>query len=699
MRTSHLAISKKIKNEKSKVTDEELFCSKEYQAYLMDMAEAVTKRYRRPLKVRTMWNLEPGAPIAYTDNRTITINCANHASSSFPSRRLRSLSLIGLLGHEAGHVIFTDFTLRATYLDTISSGRFYPKTPTVTGYIDATRLEELTETLKTGEELPLKVICKVAADFSNLLEDKYIEDSMCNAFPGIYREGIILNRIRMADTVPSIQVMVDQKFGSYAIIHNLILQYISDGEVNDMGGDTEGYVDALAECITVIDDAVCDESAKNRLDASNLLLVKLWKYVKDYIEQIREEQKRTGKSVDELLGGESESAGQIISGSAAPQGKGRPAKTSPSSGKATPSNGNDETKTELQEVIAQETARIALAKTDSFDEGSAGGVYRDNAYSGVGYERAGQDISRLLSSIAEERVNIQMEEELTQELQDEASKIRYGNAHRGIDVNIHRMPIVDERMVAQYNKVAPPLRLISKRLQRQISPVLLKRREGEKLTGLCNGHRLDMGHLYRQDGTVFRNQKLPSEDPQPMAVALLVDESGSMCGADRSTVARAASIVMYDFCHSLGVPIAIYGHTDDGDVEMYAYAEFESVDNKDQFRLMDISARSCNRDGAALRFVAERLMTRPEAQKLLILISDGQPNGSGGYSGTEAEADLRGITLEYSRKGIAFLAAAIGDDRPNIRRIYGDDCFLDITDLQSLPQNLTKQVMRRLRSA
>lgn len=36
---------------------------------------------------------------------------------------------------------------------------------------------------------------------------------------------------------------------------------------------------------------------------------------------------------------------------------------------------------------------------------------------------------------------------------------------------------------------------------------------------------------------------------------------------------------------------------------------------------------------------------------MLFIISDGQPNDDG-YSGTAAEADLRGIKLEYSRSGV-----------------------------------------------
>jgi nitric oxide reductase activation protein len=141
----------------------------------------------------------------------------------------------------------------------------------------------------------------------------------------------------------------------------------------------------------------------------------------------------------------------------------------------------------------------------------------------------------------------------------------------------------------------------------------------------------------------------------------------------------------------------VYGHTTgySKGVDMFSNAEFESYDNDDKYRMMDIGARNSNRDGAALRFVAERLSKRQEDVKLLILISDAQP-ADWGYSGTAAEEDLRGIKKEYQRKGILFVAAAIGDDKQNIERIYGDS-FLDITDLNQLPVKLTAVVKRHIR--
>ena len=172
-----------------------------------------------------------------------------------------------------------------------------------------------------------------------------------------------------------------------------------------------------------------------------------------------------------------------------------------------------------------------------------------------------------------------------------------------------------------------------------------------------------------------------------------------MSSNDRSTYARAAAIILYDFCESLGIPVMVYGHSTGYDqkrlVELYSYAEFDGFDQDDKYRLMDIGSRGSNRDGAALRYVAEKLVKRPEEAKLLILVSDGQP-ADYGYSGTAAEEDLRGIKQEYKRKGIIFVAAAIGDDKKNIERIYGDS-YLDITDLTQLPTKLTAVVKRHVR--
>jgi len=236
--------------------------------------------------------------------------------------------------------------------------------------------------------------------------------------------------------------------------------------------------------------------------------------------------------------------------------------------------------------------------------------------------------------------------------------------------------------------------MLSKRLQRSVSTALRDQRQGGKQTGLLIGKRLNQHALHRTDGRIFYNSRLPTE-PINLSVGLLIDESGSMCSNDRITRARATAIVIQDFCESLGIPLLVVGHTAwSSHVELFSYSDFDTYDKNNRYRLMDMSARDCNRDGAALRFVAEKLSKQTSEVKILMIICDGQPNDDG-YSVSAAEADLRGIKLEYARKGVKIYAAAIGEDRPRIERIYGDG-YLDITNLQELPVMLTNLIVRSL---
>jgi len=358
-----------------------------------------------------------------------------------------------------------------------------------------------------------------------------------------------------------------------------------------------------------------------------------------------------------------------------------------------PSAGEDD---QVQDVANHETGRIPFHETEDFDDEGDGGLERNKEYEGSGYDKTASDIERLLERMAQERVEELCEAELASDLQTEANEIRYGDAHKGIRVRVNRMVQVSDEAVEYYNQVSAPLLKLSKRLQQKVAQILTDRRDGGKLTGLLFGKRYNVRDAVRNDGRLFYNTRLP-QDPQEIAVAILNDESGSMSSNDRVTAARATSIVLHDFCQGLGFPIAIYGHsTGTKCVELYAHAEFETADRKDKYRLMDISSRSGNRDGAALRFVAERLMKRHEPIKLFILISDGQPADLN-YSGTAAEADLRGIKKEYQRKGINLFAAAIGSDKENLERIYGDG-FLDITDLNKLPVNMCALLSRYIKA-
>ena len=691
MRTSHITVRRQIADTRNKLTDEQLFASPRFSAYLTDIAEGATKRYKRNSKVINSWDPSENADIAFTDNRIIHLNAGNFLTRSFPTRSLRADSLLGLVGHECGHILFSDFTMLELYSQSLQNGRFYPKEPEAVSASLEKNLQEIKDCLQEKEEAVIRALSDISHSLVNIMEDVYIESRICAEFAGSFRTGILLNNLRFAEEMNTVQDEVNRQHHEVFIIMNLLIQYAKAGDINNLGGYKGPYLNVVYECIPYIDEAAYDDDARIRFNAANQLLLLLWPYMKSFIAQIKEDLENNTSQAQEDL------SSQLAKGIPLPNGTGRAGKTDKNSSLLKHQESDDEEeRARIQKVLDYEDGRMALEKTESINEEGDGGTEYENDFAGSGYvSQAEADMHRIMTQLAEDCVYSRYEVELTEELQQEAVKIRYGNAHQGIHVKVNRMSYVSPEYMEAYRQTAPPLLLLSKRLQKQVSQHLKDYKSGGKLDNLPMGKRINVRNAVHKDGRIFYKMNLP-HDRADIAVAVLNDESGSMSSYDRITYARAASIILHDFCKCLEIPIAIYGHTEDYDVELYSYAEFDSLDNKDQYRLMDMSSRSGNRDGAAIRFVSERLLQRPEAVKLLFIISDGQPAAEE-YYGTEAEADIRGIKQEYTRKGIRFIAAAIGSDKPNIHRIYGD-CFLDITNLEKLPINLGKLIIRQIRN-
>ncbi|MDR2696261.1 MAG: nitric oxide reductase activation protein NorD, partial [Deltaproteobacteria bacterium] len=503
MRTSHLAIRRRIEQEALKLTDAEVFASGPYSAYLTDMAEAATGRYKRQTRVHCFYD-EANELVARTDNRVIHINAANFITQSFPTRTLRSDSLVGLNGHEIGHILYTDFQMLKLYISTLLAGRFYPAEPSDLSMREQIHLAELRQILRDKPEVEMKVVLKAAKDLTNILEDVYIEARMCDAFPGVYRSGILLNNLRFPELTPSVTAQAKSGDYSYAIVINLLIQYCKSGDVNNLHGYSGPCLDALYDCLPLVDESVYDDDGRARYAAANAILVKLWPFVRELIQLVKE-----GKvSLDEL---QEELDKQIVASSGEHEGDTVPV---PCKSKFKHDPGaSKEAEEEIQKVVDFECGRMALEKTDEISEDGDGGVEYNHDYTGAGYDSSGDDIARILSAMAEETTYGLLEEELAAELQEEAGRIRYGNAYKGIHVIVNRISVVPPGLVEAYQKVAPPLLTLSKRMQQQVTQALKDRNEGGRQNGLLMGKRLNARALVRDDGRYFYNNRLPDGTP------------------------------------------------------------------------------------------------------------------------------------------------------------------------------------------
>ncbi len=733
-RVNHKLVKQRLNEKSSKITDRQFFTSRLLAGHFEDMVAAQTRRYKYNRRIRVQLTWEPKEDmVACTNNQIIYINAGNPMVTSVKGRADRYLIVSGLFAHETGHVLFTDFLAQQSYMNYFQKKKWYPLAPALATLSEKIAERELWEYVDLDPRNS-EVLLSLAMKINNVIEDGYIENRVLGLFPGSLGYALETLREKHFAEMNTVTELIEQENDGEAHIFQSIMQmmlsYAKYGVIK-YGEEplNDERIQTVFSLIGDIDSALFNRSGKERLMTTNTILIKCWNYVKDFCEhckQKHDEAMASGASVtiSEILasilgamaGVSAEGSGN---GGAVPEASGAPIKSltasqrlntqmdaaqnesegkgekSSQSGEGSPPCNAGSESPGKQDVTTEEGGRIPQHQTDSIDTPGEGEMERNDDYKREMYDQAASDIVRIMDKMAEKAVCQELENERLRELNEVAQNISYGDVHKGVNIRVNRISEADEELVDQYNYIAGPLLTISRQLQKNLVRQLKDSRRGGKQTGLLMGRRLDSHSLHRNDGKMFYKNALPNETPE-LCVGLLIDESGSMGASDRCTYARASAIILYDFCRSLDIPVLVYGHSTSGHtVELFSYAEFDSFDNDDKYRMLDIGARRSNRDGAALRFVAEQVSKRPEEVKLLILISDGQP-AHAGYSGTAAEEDLRGIRKEYMKKGTLFIAAAIGDDKPNIERIY-EDSFLDITDLNQLPVKLTAVVKRHIR--
>jgi hypothetical protein len=192
------------------------------------------------------------------------------------------------------------------------------------------------------------------------------------------------------------------------------------------------------------------------------------------------------------------------------------------------------------------------------------------------------------------------------------------------------------------------------------------------------------------------------------AFTLLIDESASMKGQDKWKVATKAALLLGEALDQLGVPLEIIGYTT-ADFEARAamrlgltpaheyrttrcsplehriYKNFSEPYRVVRTRLTGIEPRHNNWDEEHLLFAFRRIQARPEQRKVIIVISDGQPNGDANYL-IETVARLESL-------GSKIVGIGIGADFA--RQIYRD--AIVVSDFRQLAEELFQILARELR--
>ena len=237
---------------------------------------------------------------------------------------------------------------------------------------------------------------------------------------------------------------------------------------------------------------------------------------------------------------------------------------------------------------------------------------------------------------------------------------------------------------------------------------LLQEEDYLRYAGRFRSGQLVMNRLWKQRLADYRLfQRREAGGRQSTAVSLLVDESASMQGREKSRLAAKAATLLGETLSRLQVPLEIIGFTTAGfeareamrlgltpayqyrtmrcsPLQHQLYKSFGDPYRQVRSRLSDIQPRHNNWDEEHLLFAYRRIRSRPEPGKLILVIGDGQPNGDADHLTRAAAA--------VERLGCKVIGIGIGEDF--VRRIYRN--AIVVSDFHQLGEALLGILAREI---
>jgi len=240
---------------------------------------------------------------------------------------------------------------------------------------------------------------------------------------------------------------------------------------------------------------------------------------------------------------------------------------------------------------------------------------------------------------------------------------------------------------------------------------IIHERTYTRYSGSHRSGRLNTPKLWKQRLGRYRLfQRRESPERLDVCFTLLVDESGSMNRESKYLAAREATIFFAEVLDRLKVPFEVIGYsTESSEAAMAAalghipafkfrhmrhsplqhrvYKAFDEDFLPIKHRMVNIYPRFNNWDEEHLLFAYRRLLLRPEREKIIIITSDGQPNGDASH--------LIETVSRLEKLGIRVVGVGVVD--PFVEQIYPN--HIVVRHLPQLSEELVRILRRELLGA
>ena len=706
-------IKRAIRKKRTDIRLEDIVKSKAFKDYITSGMLTLFKKHKREpnLKYKVYYK-EGDMTTALTNNKEIIVNAAN---SLFTKRdeldEPLSVSvdhILGVMFHEAGHVLYTNFSVLRKYKEQFRDGKL------VINSIELSKeekksLKEINNLLNDNRSnVVLGVSLTKTKAFiynifdwlNNAIEDGRIEKILLNrdADFGGYCNGLIGLRSKQKDEIVGSNIQDIEKY------LNACFEYAKYGTSTTYTGDVFPELEEAKPIIDIMLD--CKEAMKFTEYTVELICIAYPNLIKPLITDQTDDQSDDDQSNDNSQGDSSSNDENSDTDNSSDGQSG--SENNKSKGNSEDNGSNGDSSNEESNEDENEDSNNQDDSTDGDSSDDQGDSNKEDElddimnnlpetsvmpeYDNMGVESSNGDLEESMQPTPD-FVGEAAREEVEEEINGEINKMISDST---APLGCSRVTVIDDLPYASLSPNQDAFLNNNRSLFKKVGREIENHLKSDMRTGSnkrkFSGKKFRAEKLVNRDYRYFENTATKRDIPET-AVGILIDQSGSMYD-EQIRCATYAAMGMYKTLAELEhFDVAIYGHTSTYDeVIINRYIDF-GFKPKDPVKVLaGIYSDGGNIDEVAVTALGERLKSQMVDKKIMIIISDGLPHSMIGH----AETRLRNLVKEYVKGGFNVFVAALGSDKANINKVYENVSFIDITDPSELPTNMLRAIKRTI---
>lgn len=241
----------------------------------------------------------------------------------------------------------------------------------------------------------------------------------------------------------------------------------------------------------------------------------------------------------------------------------------------------------------------------------------------------------------------------------------------------------DYRTLELYNMIKEQVMPIANHLRTGLKNII--NYNVDEMSRYLHAGRIDAKSLSRMPSGTICAKRIEKSDEADLNITVMVDLSGSMDGIRIESAIRAC-VILQEVCMALKIPITVLGFKSETRIGIYHFSNHKMNGRYAHTGIVRMSAEGGTPLNEALHYLQTMLSSQKEEDKLLIVITDGMPNG-----GPEPCA----LTVKKLSQYAKVYGLAIGDGKEELAKIFGFKCIV-IDRLERLPGELCKIIEKNM---